>query len=78
MLTLVADGQSESLYVNGELVNTSPRSGQASLQGLRQFIARHYWGDGDNNAARFRGVVDEVRMYGRTLSATEVRGLYAQ
>ena len=33
MLTLVSDGQSESLYINGELVNMALRGGQVSFQG---------------------------------------------
>ncbi|MFO1341081.1 MAG: LamG-like jellyroll fold domain-containing protein [Burkholderiaceae bacterium] len=80
MVSIASDGTSETLYLNGEPINTSVYPRAVSYQGFESYVSKHFWGTpgvGRSDwAARFRGVVDDVRLYGRSLSGSEIRELY--
>jgi len=59
--------QHVKIYVNGKLKGSSARNGAMSLTGNNTVIG--FW---INNY--FQGLIDEVRIYNRALSAEEVRG----
>ena len=67
-LAATFDGGSLRFYVNGSLVRTVARSGaiQTSSSPLR-IGGNTIWGE------YFRGLIDEVRIYNRALSATEIQ-----
>lgn len=65
------DGQNVSLYQDGQLVTTALRTGTFSAGTM--WIGR----DGPGTATDvFRGFIDDVRLYRRALTATEVALLY--
>ena len=80
MVSITSDGTSETVYVNGEPIGTASYPRAMSYQGVASYVSKHYWGSPGSGqtdwAARFRGVVDDVRMYGRSLSGAEIRELY--
>jgi Ca2+-binding RTX toxin-like protein len=62
------DGANFRFYVNGVLVGTTPGSGSIN-------VANGVLRIGGNNSSLnefFRGLIDEVRVYNRALSATEI------
>jgi hypothetical protein len=75
MLTITSDGLGESLYLNGDLVNSAAFPAPKGFNGLPGYLARHFWASGQN-AARFRGIIDEVKVYNIALSPAEVSALY--
>lgn len=46
-----------------------------NVHGSLGYIARHYWTAGD--VTRFTGIVDEVRVYDRALTASEIEEVFA-
>ncbi len=66
-LSTTYDGNILRLYVNGSLVGSKAIEGELSdAPGPMTFGANHVWGE------QFRGLIDEVRVYNRTLSREEI------
>lgn len=61
------------LYINGVLVGTPQTLGSLILQAGTNPLAI---GNQNNQTAAFDGVIDEVRIYNRALSASEIQALY--
>ena len=77
-IALVLNSATErALYVNGNLVATDTNN--RTPTGLNRFTIGDYGGkwatDGYNNY--FNGIIDDVRLYNRALSAGEIQGLYS-
>lgn len=68
------NGTSVKLYADGVLVNTANGSGTGVIYDLPSpdSIGR----SGDNNDSYFPGSLDDVRIYNRTLTASEITDLY--
>ncbi len=65
------DGVTDKLYINGALEAT-----QANTTTLNTSIADVFFGKQYNASPRYNGVMDEVRIYNRSLASTEVTQLY--
>jgi hypothetical protein len=68
-LAATYDGSTLRLYVNGVQVSSVPRSGVSSIEvgtGALRIGGNTIWGE------YFRGLIDEVRIYNRALSAAEI------
>lgn len=63
------DGTTHSLYVDGALVNSSTAGAQTAAPSRLDFGFTPGWGE------NFAGLLDEVRIYSRTLTAAEIGGL---
>src|SRR5439155_7664466 len=71
-LTVTYDGSTLTLYRNGGAVATASVSGTLSPStGTLQIGASEY-------GEYFQGLIDEVRVYNRALSATEIQTIYQQ
>ena len=67
-LAVTYDGTALRLYINGELVSCTPHTGNIKTSNNPLQIG------GDNIFGQyFAGLIDEVRMYNRGLSASEIR-----
>ncbi|MEK7952071.1 Ig-like domain-containing protein [Luteolibacter soli] len=66
----VRNGTSGKVYIDG----VEAASGTGTLQALQSFAVSIGYDNRDNNK-RFKGLIDDVRIYTRALSATEVSGL---
>lgn len=65
------DGSTAALYINGALAGSASYSGQIiSSTGPTDI------GSENNIGSRYSGLLDEVRIYNRAISATEVQRLY--
>jgi hypothetical protein len=69
------DGLAQRLYING--VQVSSASWSAPLNWDDSFIGEGIGGFAADNTYRFNGDIDDVRVYGRTLSPSDVARLYA-
>jgi hypothetical protein len=67
-------GTSVRMYVNGQVANTNQVASSSTLPGQYLFIGVQY---DLTSYSFFPGVVDDVRIYNRALSASEVQQLYA-
>ena len=65
-LTLTSDGEDLRLYVNGKLVATAAAKSAQSSEGDLKIGGNQVFGD------YFDGLIDEVRVYSRALSAEEI------
>jgi len=65
-----------SLYLNGTLVGTLATTHAYYRTSLTPAIGNNRWAPGDGQWRPFNGIIDEVRIYNRALSADEVMGLY--
>ncbi len=78
-LVLTYDGSSIRFYNNGTLVRAIRANGNIANASQDLFFGSYAWaqsyGGGPTN--KFRGLVDEVRIYNRALSDTEVQALHA-
>lgn len=63
------DGTTHSLYVDGSLVNTSTAGAQGAAPSRLDFGLTPGWGE------YYSGLLDEVRIYSRRLSAGEIAAL---
>ncbi|CAN5558527.1 hypothetical protein BH10BAC5_BH10BAC5_21100 [soil metagenome] len=64
-------------YINGSLVGQINQT--VNLQSPRAALGRHWWGDGDANySSVLRGVIDDVRIYDRVITQSEINQLYSQ
>jgi len=66
------NGSTLKLYVDGQLVANQIANGQVYYGAGGAAIGR----DGDWSDSFFKGVLDDLRIYGRSLSAEEVQALY--
>jgi hypothetical protein len=67
-LATTFDGRVQRLYVNGALVASRPQPRkQTTESGALHIGGSPIWGD------RFKGKIDEVRVYNRALTAEEIR-----
>lgn len=67
-LAFTYDGATERLYVNGVLVTSRAQTGAISASnGVLHIGGDSVWGE------HFQGLIDEVRIYNRTLSAAEIQ-----
>ncbi|MBC8481302.1 MAG: ankyrin repeat domain-containing protein, partial [Planctomycetes bacterium] len=67
-ITVVYDNKQPKLYINGTLKRTGIKSGKI-VHALPSTI-------GGASSGYFKGVIDEVRIYSRALSAQEIQQLY--
>ena len=59
------------VYLNGQLVGTAPSPGPIV------YIDPHFWlGSWGGGSRAFKGQIDEVAVFGRELSATEIQAVY--
>ncbi|MFO1204710.1 MAG: LamG-like jellyroll fold domain-containing protein [Burkholderiales bacterium] len=66
-LAATYDGSNQKLYVNGALVGTRAQTGSVALSnGALRIGGNSVWGE------YFNGYVDEVRIYNRALTQTEI------
>ena len=72
------DGQVSVLYVNGQKVSEKRYAGKLATNTQTLAIGGEDGAhEGANHASWFNGLLDEVRIYERAMSATEVQMLYA-
>ena len=71
LITGTFDGVMAKLYVDNTLVATETFSGPPNTN-FPLYIGRYYGGTG----AGWNGSIDEVRLYNRALTSTEVSGIY--
>ena len=62
------DGANQRFYVNGVLVGTTPGTGSITVSNGAIRIG----GDASSTGEFFHGLIDEVRLYNRALSAAEI------
>ena len=67
-VSAVADGQSISLYVNGEISNTASVSGLPSTSSASLIVG----GDPGTNE-HFKGRIDEISIWSRSLTSSEIQ-----
>jgi hypothetical protein len=65
------DGTTGRLYVDGVLNSSAPQSSPLTDRNNQVYIGR-----GISGTNSFSGSIDEVRVYNRALSATEISALY--
>jgi hypothetical protein len=71
---VIADnGTNQSMYIDGAYVKGSSLTGNPDYGSSNFEIGREIFGD---NRYNWNGIIDEVRIYNRALSATEVLKLY--
>ena len=71
-LAVTKDGSNVRTYVNGNLENTCAYSGTDTNSNIWEIGRQNYGGDN----YYFDGAIDDVRIYNRVLSASEVAQLY--
>jgi hypothetical protein len=69
LATATWDGTSAKVYVNGQLMSTNSSTGTGTVPGDIVFGA-------ENLSRQFVGSIDDIRLYNRALSGTEVGNLY--
>ncbi len=69
--TYVYDGESESVYIDGRFAGRLTGLGKISAPNSAAFTIGT-----SANFQEFHGLIDDVRMYGRALSATEIQELF--
>ncbi len=74
LITYVRDGTTAYLYTDGVLVGTETPSGNPATQ-VRWSIGQEWDGATGPASDFYTGAVDDVRIYARPLSASEVAGL---
>ncbi|HEC81506.1 MAG TPA: LamG domain-containing protein [Thermoplasmatales archaeon] len=67
------DGSTVKLYVNGDLIDSVPASGT-----MQDYGKNVYFGRFTNKNAYTPGIIDEISIYNRALSASEIQQLYNQ
>ena len=73
--SLVYENGIMKAYVDGELKAQKPQA--VKIHNNNAAIARHWWDAGNQTCTRFTGLIDEVRIYNRTLSECEIQELYS-
>ena len=72
--TFSSDGSTRSLFSNGVLVDSGPVSG--SLGSISNSDDLYIGKRGGISVRNFNGLIDDIRIYDRALSASEVTALY--
>ncbi len=67
------NGEEMNIYVNGILENSSLWSGTINTSGAPLVFGNRAWGD-----RGFNGVIDEIGLWGRALSAIEIEEIYQE
>jgi hypothetical protein len=67
----VYDGQKMSIYVDGKLDASKPRSGPIATNNFSVCIGENI----ENNNRFFNGLIDDVRVYNYALSENEIAAL---
>ncbi len=70
---LTYDGSTMRIYVDGTEVRSTAKTGALSTNNA---IAAAIGRNGSDNSGRWRGLIDDVRIYDRALSAAEVKDLF--
>ncbi|MEK6874496.1 MAG: LamG domain-containing protein, partial [Nanoarchaeota archaeon] len=72
------NGTTMAFYINGQLVNTTTVNAAIGHSGTYQFLIGAYEGDSGlpNTLFHFNGSVDELKLFNRSLSASEVANEY--
>lgn len=71
------DGAYQQIWVNGAQRYSSPKSGTLAPTSNPFTIGGAENGTSENTSESFQGLIDEVRLYSRGLSADEISALYA-
>jgi prepilin-type N-terminal cleavage/methylation domain-containing protein len=74
--TITADGAKISVYKNGVLASTTSKG--ANTMGNGTGVLRIGAGLNGAGLAAFNGFIDDVRIYGRSLTSQEVQRMYAE
>ena len=75
MVTItVSNNGAPNLYINGSLVRTGLSSGRVKIASV--FAGDDYQGIGGGGYGRYAGSIDDLLLYNRALSSTEVTDLY--
>lgn len=69
------DGSIMSIYINGTLINTAAKTGSMDNNQNVTIGARIYTSSGGRDLF-FQGQIDEVQIYNKSLSATEIFAIY--
>jgi len=75
-VAVVASTTKTTLYVNGKLIETVINTAPINFQDAPQYLSFHQWYDGGAGSSRFAGLIDDVKIYSRNISSSEVRQLY--
>jgi len=73
-ITSTYDGANIKIYINGEYKTQIPVNGSIQTDIINVSIGRREI----TNDCYFNGIIDEARIYDRTLTSTEIQDLYAQ
>jgi hypothetical protein len=75
-VTMTYDGSNVKLYVNGLIDRMTSRNGATKKNSNNMAIGRHGGGDQKGGDYFFSGKINEVRIYNRALSDSEIQTLY--
>jgi hypothetical protein len=74
MITATLGNNTAHLYINGSLVASSETTQVPGKDTQPLFLG--YWGGVDARLNKFKGTMDDIRIYNRALSEAEVKELY--
>jgi N-acetylneuraminic acid mutarotase len=74
--TFTYDDSTRTGYLNGNSVSSGSWTRPTSTTFNFSAINKHWWEDGSQSSTRLTAQFDDVRIYNRALSATEVQYLY--
>ncbi len=74
-LVVTVDGTAVKGYVNGSQLGSTGTSSQSLAAGVNAFVLGNY-GATTGASQQFDGVIDQVRIFNKTISAAEVTKLY--
>ena len=66
------DGSQSRVYYDGELVASRPASGSIDLTNATIRVGCEVW----KNHSFWQGYIDEIRIYDRAISESEIQSLY--
>ncbi len=72
-IAVTRGGEAVSMYVDGSLVSSTNIASLGYLDSVRAFALAD-----DGSRPRFQGILDEVEMYNRSLTPTEIAGIYTK
>ncbi len=73
LVTAVYDGTNRYMYFDGVLASSTPTTGAIGTSGTNSA----YIGSNGGGGEWFKGAIDDLRVYSRALSASEVEALYS-
>jgi hypothetical protein len=81
-VTMTYDGRVKRLYLNGALITSLASGSPNSQPGIHYIPGRAILIGADESEApvgdRFQGMIDDLRIYDRALSAVEVQGVFQE